>query len=183
MNAFSFDGLALLAGVASCLLFCAAHLAVFRFVDSSGVLKWTMIIFGLGLFLCWGLAWSLFLKFPSTFPPPVLISVGLGVSLSTLIYGLSSFLYVLCVWGPYESSIRLRLVRELAAVYPDGLSRDELLARYNNEKIIQRRLARLVRSAEIQQEGGVYRLHNARNFFLIAEWVAGVLRKLIGGSR
>jgi len=101
--------------------------------------------------------------------------------LALLIEGLLCLVYVLCVFGPYETSMRMRLVREIARGGQKGISLDELLGSYNDETIVNLRLQRLIGSGDIIEKDGRYRAGHKQNFFFIFDAIAGVLKKWIGG--
>ena len=96
------------------------------------------------------------------------------------ITGLLSFVYVTCVFGPYETSVRTRLIREMAKGSLDGISHQELLQGYNVQKIVNIRLRRLMGSGDIIEQGGHYRAGNTRNVFFIFDAIAVVIKKWIG---
>jgi hypothetical protein len=100
--------------------------------------------------------------------------------LALLIAGLISFVYVLCVFGPYETSIRMRLVREIAKGASKGISMQELLSAYNPETIINIRLRRLVGSGDVIEKNGIYQPGNKKNFFFIFDAIASTIKQWIG---
>jgi hypothetical protein len=100
--------------------------------------------------------------------------------LAVVIQGLMSFMYVLCIFGPYETSVRMRLVREIARCGSDGISPRELSRRYNSEIIVNLRLQRLIGSGDIIEKDGRYRVIKSGNIFFIFDAIAGVLKKWIG---
>lgn len=91
----------------------------------------------------------------------------LMASLSFLIQGLLCFFYVLTVFGAYETSVRMRLLREIASAGPEGLSEGEILQRYNPETITRLRLGRLAGAGYIIEQGGSYRLSASPDLFFI----------------
>lgn len=100
--------------------------------------------------------------------------------LAMLVEGLMCFVYVLCVFGPYETSVRMRLIREVARSPSAGISMEELLARYNNEGIVNVRLQRLTGSGDIIEKNGFYQTGRKGNFFFMFTAIAGVLKQWIG---
>ncbi len=145
----------------------------FRFISEGGVLKWIMALFILGSFVNAGL----FVVFSGNMFFQTWAYHALLLLLSWGIYALLSFLYVLCVFGPYESSIRLRLIRELYRRYPQGLTLGELYERYNNRVILNRRIARLLAARSITVCGGKYRVTNRPSFFMVADALARVISR------
>jgi hypothetical protein len=100
--------------------------------------------------------------------------------LAVMIQGLMSFTYVLCVFGPYETSVRMRLVREIALGGGNGISSQELSGRYNARIIVDLRLQRLTGSGDIIEKDGRYRVIKNGNIFFIFDAIAGVLKRWIG---
>lgn len=99
--------------------------------------------------------------------------------LALIITGLLCFIYVLCVFGPYETSIRMRLVREIERGGPVGISIEELLGRYSPETIVNIRLRRLIGSGDIIEKDGLYRAGGSRNFFFVFDVIGDVIKKWI----
>lgn len=97
-----------------------------------------------------------------------------------VIQGLLCFVYVLCVFGPYETSIRMRLVREIAKGGDKGISLQELLVCYNPEIIVNIRLQRLIGSGDVIEDKGRYRTGRHQNFFFIFNAIGGLIKKWIG---
>jgi hypothetical protein len=88
--------------------------------------------------------------------------------------------YIMCFFVPYETSVRMRLVREIAGAGPRGLSMQELLGNYNPETILSIRLRRLVDSGDVVEKEGLYQCRRSRNFFFILYDIAKVIGKWIG---
>lgn len=106
----------------------------------------------------------------------------MGTGVSFLLYGLMSFLYVLCIFGPFESSVRLRLVHELYSFPEKRASLAQILERYNAGQIIQRRLARLVCNRDVIFDGTHYRPGKRSGYFLLMDRVLKILEKLTSGK-
>jgi hypothetical protein len=100
--------------------------------------------------------------------------------LSSVIQGLLCFVYVLCVFGPYETSVRMRLVREIAQGGSNGISLEEILKHYNPQTIVNIRLQRLIGSGDIIEKDGLYRIGHSQNFFFIFDAIAGKIKEWIG---
>ena len=100
--------------------------------------------------------------------------------IASLIQGLLCFFYVLCIFGPYETSVRMRLIREIAAGGALGVSPQELSSRYNAKAIVDIRLQRLVGSGDIIEKDGRYRMGHSQNFFFVFDAIAGFIKKAIG---
>jgi hypothetical protein len=96
-----------------------------------------------------------------------------------VIQGLLCFFYVLCVFGPYETSVRMRLVREIAKVPSGGVTLADVLQRYNHATIVDIRLQRLTGSGDVLEKDGYYQSRDNKNLFFIFDAIAGVLKKWI----
>jgi len=100
--------------------------------------------------------------------------------LASLITVLLSFVYILCIFGPYETSVRLRLLREIAKGKDKGVSWEEISSQYNVEIMTNIRLQRLVRSGDVIEKDGLYQVGSNKNFYFIFDAIAGVIKKWIG---
>lgn len=139
------------------------YLLFFRFLAPRWILRSIQILFLVGLiidlWLCWGLSWEV-------------------IFLSCFIYGLSSFIYILCVFGPYETSVRLRILSLLDSHKSKSL--EEILEGYNSKAILDVRLIRLLGAGDILYDGQFYYLAKKFNAFFLINAIAGWLTKLIG---
>lgn len=99
---------------------------------------------------------------------------------ATLLQGILCFVYVLCVFGPYETSVRMRLIREIFKASPKGLTQSELDRCYNHETIARIRVRRLIGSHYLVEQEGAYRVGPATNVFFVFDIITGVLKKMIG---
>ena len=73
-------------------------------------------------------------------------------------------------------------MRELYDFHPEGISLDDLLKRYNAEKILRIRLDRFLGSGEIIQDGDVYRAGKHKYIFAVLETIAQFLQKVTNTS-
>jgi hypothetical protein len=165
--------------VASFALALLIHLISFRKVRAEQVLRSLLLTFGASLF------------FPLIF---MAMMGALGILnvpgqawacaafLAMVLDGLLCFVYVLCIFGPYETSVRMRLVREIAQGKDKGISLQELLNRYSEKTIVDIRMRRLLGSGDIIEENGVYRSGRSGNVFFVFDAIAGILKKWIGDS-
>ena len=151
--------------------FVAAHLLTFRFFKPEEVLKSLMRVVTAS-FLFHGAAFFLF--YGNISVPVVVVLL-----LSSLILGFLIFVHILCIFGPYETSLRLRLVRELYQGPPNGMSKEDILKKYNARMILETRLSRLTASGELIQHGETYVINKHVNVFFFIDVVVGVLQKII----
>ena len=171
------DLLTVAVGFGSFGIFFLIHIITFRRLHPEALLK-SLAACGVAIAVL-PVMLMVILFFMKAVDAPVLSWVLAGV-LATLISGGLSLVYVLTIFGPYETSVRMRLVREIAKGGPDGISHQELLDRYNARTIMDIRLRRLKGSGDVIEEGGLYRAGRTRNVFLLFDVVAGVIKKWIG---
>lgn len=164
-------------GFFSFIIFLAVHFIAFRWVRPERLLR-SLLVCVVAIMGCPILLMGIFcsLKWVDTTPQAWLGAAVLALT----IQGLLCFVYVLCVFGPYETSVRMRLVREIAGGGVRGVSIQELANRYNAQTIVDIRLQRLIGSGDVIEKNGKYRVVSSSNFFFIFDAIAGVLKKWIG---
>ena len=175
-----FDGLVLFNAVAGLLLFIGFHLATYRLISAGNVLKWLKQIFVPGALLNLVLSGIFFFRDSASVGGPDRSAMVLCTLLSLAVYAMVTFLYVLCLFGPHESSIRIRIIRELDKFYPNACPENVLRGAYNAQIILQRRLDRLMSAGDITFDGKRYRLQKKCNFFMLSDRIAKVLYRLMG---
>lgn len=99
--------------------------------------------------------------------------------LSQILYTLISFIYFLCVVGPYETSLRMHLIRLLGR-NPSGLSREEIRQMYSAQTLLEVRLGRLQAAGDIQILENRIKAVPKTNAFLGIDMVARMLRACYG---
>ena len=164
-------------GVVSFGIFFVAHVIIFRRVQPEKLLKSLRSCVLIVLFLPLLLMGILFVYKPLYLSLPAWVLIAL---LAALITGLIALVYVLLVFGPYETSVRMRLVREIGRGGPEGISLSELLEHYNAETILNIRLRRLIGSGDIIEENGTYRSGSKRSFMFYIDIIVGLIKKWIG---
>jgi hypothetical protein len=80
-----------------------------------------------------------------------------GILLSCLSYSFYGFVFFNAL-NANVSSLRVRLIRELAHAGPDGIATHELRTRYGREHILQVRLERLLTGGQLYLRDGRYHL-------------------------
>lgn len=169
---FSYEDIATTgAGIGAFAFFFALQCIVFRFIKAEQLFKGLMLTFAAGLAAALSAACVLFPE------GPVPGRVGYA-ALICIIYGAACFFYVLWFFGPSETSIRIRLVRELALA-KEGYVLAELLSKYNTAVILDKRLKRLLGSGDIAREGDRYFVRKKSNVFLVIDAVARKMHAFI----
>lgn len=165
------------AAIFSFVIFLLVHFITFRWVRPERLLRSLQLcvvaVMALPVLLI-----ALFFIFRAVDEPPQ--AWVCAAVFAVAIQGLMSFMYVLCIFGPYETSVRMRLVREIAGGGPNGISLKELLGRYNDQIIVDVRLQRLIGSGDVIEKDGRYRIASSRNIFFIFDAISGILKKWIG---
>ena len=170
------DLLTVIVGFISFGMFLAVHAVIFRWVRPEQLLK-SLLTCMLALEALPALLMGVFyMRQAADASWQGWVCAGL---LAMVIQGLLCFVYVLCVFGPYETSVRMRLVREIAAAGPAGIALKELGTSYNAGTIVDMRLGRLMGSGDIVEQDGLYRVTRPKNLFFIFDAIAGVLKKWI----
>ena len=135
--------------VASCFVYVFLHLALFRFSRSTQVITWLVKAFlVVACFNVVVLVFGLLLGTGGQMEAGPFILSALS---SLLLCGILCFSYVVCFVGPYETSVRIRVIREVRAAGARGVSLQQLAQAYNNRLIFESRIARLM--ADVTSNG------------------------------
>ncbi len=102
-----------------------------------------------------------------------------GVGVSLVLLGLLLFVYILCLFGPYETSIRMRLIREIAKAGDEGASLEHILGQYNARIMLDNRLKRLTGSGDVVIQDGIYRIEQHHNAFFLIDRLAQAMNRFI----
>lgn len=165
------DLIILAIGFGSFIFFLFLHFGLFRFLKAEQLFKGITATFAAGFLVC--LAASMTAGHEDN-----LVSRPVAVSLSLFIYTMASFVYILCFFGPYETSIRMRLVRELFAA-PQGMSLPQLLGRYNAAVILDTRLKRLLGAGDLLRRNQGFCVCPKFNAFFAIDAVARKMHAFI----
>jgi hypothetical protein len=167
------DILIIITGLSAFIFFLVLHFIGFRFLKPEQLFKGIIGVFFLGFLFCAVLAFNIFTN------QDTVHRLGLTI-LALTIYVLASFVYVLCFFGPYETSIRMRLIRELSTS-KNGLTMQELLSRYNTAVILDHRFKRLLGGGDLAQKGKLFYIRKKNNAFFIIDAIAQKLNAFING--
>jgi hypothetical protein len=144
----SYDVLIVLMGFSCFAIWFVAQAMLFRFLKPEHLFKAVIESYVAGLLLCLVVGGLVF-----RFAP--LGDALLYMFLCVAIYALAGLFYVTCFLGPYETSIRMRLIRELAKAR-DGMPLADLLAQYNTAIILDQRLLRLLGPGDLVRRDGKF---------------------------
>lgn len=148
-----------------------AHTVVFRFIDRRAVFLWLgLVIFSVTLLVLLG--WGTLLMGSDQNLKEHGGALGTAIMLSIMLYWMLVPFY-LYGFGIIESSIRIRILSEIASAGESGISEKALFEKYNKDSIIRKRLERFLASGELKFDGRYYRIKNRFSFY----WVlAGYFR-------
>ncbi len=172
-----YDSVVIVPVGAAFFIFLVIHIGFFRFFPSQDVLRNLIQVFLIGgaahiaAFIYYGGQQGIIGSMG-------LLSLLFLFVVSFLLYSCLAYIYTICVFGPYESSIRIRIVRELYRQYPKLISWKELSNHYNIDMILRRRLDRLVRSRDFIFDGKFYTAVRKVNMFSILKIVGKKLSEL-----
>lgn len=100
--------------------------------------------------------------------------------LSLFLSSLLAFVYVFAIYLNLDSSLHVRILKEIAKTEVKGLTYKQLLNRYNKKIILEKRLVRLVNAGEIERVGNTFLLHRRFSFLEAREKIIVLLTKLYG---
>lgn len=166
------DQIIVVCGMGAFIVFVLTHITVLRCRPDAGILGAVQKTFYFGI-LAMTTAVSLL-------PGLSVVDQCLVFIFSLCVYTLASFVYVLCIFGPYATSIRLRLISELDA--PQGKTMAEISRAYDSKVILDLRLKRLLASGDIRFDGGRYHIAKAHNAFFIIDAGARALHAIMRKS-
>jgi len=166
------DQIIVACGMGAFIVFVLAHIMALRCMPAAGILDAVQKLFYFGI---------LALTAAVSFLPGLSVTDKFPVFIFSLCaYGLASFVYVLCIFGPYATSIRLRLISELDA--PQGKTMAEISRTYDSKAILDLRLKRLLASGDIRFDGDRYHIAKAHNAFFIIDAGARALHAIMQKS-
>lgn len=157
-----------LGSIVGFLVFFAAHVAVFRHIRRYHAVQWFFIL----IIVVGSLLGVIQTLVTHLVPVATLASVMLFVILACSFF--------MGVFGLMATSVRIRMLSEISRSRPGGMSYNQLLARYNREAIVGKRLARLISSGDITYAGGKYRTGGRITFFMFPAFVLKSMKVLYG---
>ena len=98
--------------------------------------------------------------------------------ISFLLFSCFVFIYIFCFIGPHETSIRMRIIKELSK-NKNGISLENLLTFYNPKIILEKRLERLLLSGDILRKDNTYTTNKNINPFTIIDNITKLLKNSI----
>ena len=98
---------------------------------------------------------------------------------AVFIYTLGVFNYIVCIFGPLTTSIRIRLLIEMLSL-KTPVSVEEIYKRYDEKVMVDLRLARLIGHGDVKEEGGKIILISQHNPLNWLKSLSQCLTKILG---
>ena len=106
-----------------------------------------------------------------------------GSFVSWIFYTFLVLIYVLAILGVMESSIRIRLLKEIYDAGIRGKSLKQILKKYNKDVILHKRLQRFLSAGEISFYEGKYMLENKFTAYTLPDLAIKSIWKLYTGEK
>jgi hypothetical protein len=163
--------------LASYAIFLFLQTIIFRSIDRNNILAWIVRICAIGSIS--PLIFSAL--FTGVYPLPgytILPQFLVLFVISFVLYGLLALTYILGPFGLIESSLRLKLLDEIAKAGVTGVDRHTLVKIYNVHDIIRKRLDRFLTSKDFVYRNGNYIINNRFSFFIFHTFVFENIKKI-----
>lgn len=167
----------IISSIVSFFLFLILHIIIFSKIDQSNVLVWIvkLCLFGAIFPLLFALFFSI--VFPIGQYPQIAHFL-IVFSSSFLLYSLLAIGYILGMFGLLESSLRIKILQEIATAGKRGIQKKEIHRVYNRDVIIVKRLKRFIRSGDISYRNGLYTMRKRFTYFVVHAFIFESMKKL-----
>jgi hypothetical protein len=172
----------ILSAICSFIFFLFLHVLIFRRINQKEVLIWivkTCLI---------GSIFPVFFSLIVTYLDPINgYSIPLQFAviffISFILYSLLAILYILGPFGIIESSLRIRLLEEIAGFGEKGVSKQNLFKVYNKNVIIQKRLNRFLMTKDFTYRNGYYLIKNRFSYFIVQEFLFENMKRIYSNGK
>lgn len=139
------------------------HIIILRKIKQNDIFKWLVYIYLLAgvIPLLAGCKVSIF-----------------GSIVSLMFYTLLVLAYVMAILGVVESSIRIRLLKEIYDAGEKGIKLEQLLKKYNKDVILHKRLQRFLSAGEISFSKGKYQPEKKFTAYSLPDFAIRMIWKL-----
>lgn len=163
--------------IVSFLLFLILHVIIFSRIDQSYVLVWIVKTCILGTISPFLFALLFSIVFPiGGYSHQVHFLI--VYTSSFLLYSLLAIGYILGMFGLLESSLRIKILQEIATAGKRGIQKKEIHRVYNRDVIIVKRLKRFIRSGDISYRNGLYTMRKRFTYFVVHAFIFESMKKL-----
>ncbi len=160
------------------ILFLLVQLVVHRVFSQKNVIRLILVSYCITLlvsiFVCVGYILMRFIEIQS-------FSVWMAIGVSFFLGSLWILDYITGFFGLPISSLRIKLLSDIARAGDRGISDKKLLSGYNKKEIIAVRLDRLVRAGELVENKGSYVLTRGYSYLRLHAFMHRVLRRVYNG--
>ncbi len=104
----------------------------------------------------------------------------LGLIISFFLYTILILGYIMVIFGITESSVRIRLLREIS-IFGNGIKVAQILKIYNKDVILEKRLKRFLAAGAISLRNGYYQRERGFSAYTLPDLVIRFFWKLYGG--
>lgn len=164
----------------SMIVYFILHIIILRKINQKDIFKWLAYVYFIASFtpflIGWWMGWQMI-------PEISLSSIIIGVLVAWIFYTFLVLAYVLAILGIMESSVRIRLLKEIYNVKDTGITLKQILIKYNKDVILQKRLRRFIAVGEISFKGGKYQLEKRFTAYSLPNLVIKSIWKLYGGVK
>jgi hypothetical protein len=161
--------------------FLVLHTYIFKHIDHKKVLIWIVNSCVLGSIPTFVLSF-LFPLFSPIYEYTYVIYVIVVCTVSFLLYSMLAIIYILGFFGLLESSLRIRILEEIARRGDRGMKREELFRIYNRNVIITKRLERFIETKDIDYRNGFYIMRPRFSYFNIHSYIFESIKHLYSGG-
>ncbi len=140
------------------------HIIILRKINQNDIFKWLVYVYLLAGFFPFLIGWWGGFIF--------------GSLISWMFYTLLVLIYVLAILGVMESSIRIRLLKEIYDAKDHGIDLKQILKKYNKDVILHKRLQRFLSAGEISFCEGKYQLEKKFTAYTLPDFAIRMIWKL-----
>lgn len=145
------------------------HIIILRKINQNDIFKWLVYVYLLAGFFPFLIGWWGGFIF--------------GSFVSWMFYTFLVLIYVLAILGVMESSIRIRLLKEIYDAEGHAITLKQLLKKYNKDVILHKRLQRFLSAGEISFSEGKYQMENNITPYTLPDLVIKSIWKIYTGVK
>lgn len=153
----------------SLIVYFILHIVILRKINKNTIFKWLIYVYLFASFTPFLIGWRGGFIF--------------GSIVAWMFYTFLVLAYVLAILGVMESSVRIRLLKEIYDAKEKGITLKQILIKYNKDVILQKRLERFLAVGQIKRINGKYQLEEKFTPYSIPNLVIRLIWKLYTGAK